>query len=319
MVNTVTGPVAPEQLGPTLMHEHLRIVDGNMARNYPQIVGDERAFRRGRIALEGLYARGIRTIIDPSTVDLGRDVELMRAVSGATDVQIIAATGSHRNPPRYFRECSVDFLTGCYVREVVLGVGDTGIKAGIVKLASEETEWLPELKRCFQAGARAHRRTGVPIITHSGAWTRSGLTQQDLFVEEGVDLARVIIGHSGDSTDTDYLKQIMDRGSLVGMDRFGLVNMLGFMLPTVEERTSTVVELCKAGYADRVVLSHDSIISPDSTPGLQLMTATHEDWNVWFIPDKLLPLLRQRGVTDEQIDLMMVQNIRRLFEQDQPY
>src|SRR5436309_10247852 len=104
MVHTVTGDVSPEDLGPTLMHEHLRIVDHNVLVNYPQVADPARAFQRDVTALQGLRERGIKTIIDPSTVDLGRDVVLMRGVSEATGVQVIAATGSHRNPPRFFRD-----------------------------------------------------------------------------------------------------------------------------------------------------------------------------------------------------------------------
>ena len=115
-----------------------------------------------------------------------------------------------------------------FVRDITEGIAGTGVKAAILKCATDEPGLTPGVERVLRAVAVAHRATGVPISTHTHARTRRGLEQQRVFAEEGVDLGRVIIGHSGDTTDLDYLKELIAAGSYIGMDRFGLDNILGF-------------------------------------------------------------------------------------------
>jgi phosphotriesterase-related protein len=167
-----------------------------------------------------------------------------------------------------------------------------------------------------RAAAGAHRAPATPITTHTHAGTQRGLDQQRIFVEEGVDLRHVVIGHSGDTTDLDYLKQLMDAGSTIGMDRFGVDVVLPFT-----DRVDTVVRLCEQGYADRMVLAHDAScfidwFDPDLTPARE---AFAPQWHFRHIHDDVLPALRERGVTDGQIDQMLVDNPRRMLTPTSPY
>ena len=146
-------------------------------------------------------------------------------------------------------------MTDMFVRDITEGIADTGIKAAILKCATDEPGVTPGVERVLRAVAQAHRQTGVPISTHTHAATRRGLEQQRIFAEEGVDLSRVVIGHSGDTTDLDYLEELIANGSYIGMDRFGLDTFL-----TTEERVDTVATMCERGHADKMVLSHDAVV-----------------------------------------------------------
>jgi phosphotriesterase-related protein len=138
--------------------------------------------------------------------------------------------------------------------------------------------------------------------------THRGRDQQRVFKEEGVDLERVIIGHSGDSTDLDYLRELMDNGSFIGMDRFGVDVLLPF-----DDRVNTVVALCAQGYAEKMVLSHDASCFIDWFDP-EMMRAVAPNWHFTHISDDVVPALKQRGVTDQQVETMLVGNPRRIFE-----
>jgi phosphotriesterase-related protein len=127
--------------------------------------------------------------------------------------------------------------------------------------------------------------------------------------EEGVDLTRVVMGHSGDSTDIDYLRALADEGSILGMDRFGIDTIL----PT-GERVDTLVKLCEAGYTDRMVLAQDANCYIDWFPNNEALAHVLPHWNYRHISQDVLPALRERGVSDAQINTMLVDNPRRYFE-----
>ena len=165
----------------------------------------------------------------------------------------------------------------------------------------------------LRAVARAHRRTGVPISTHTHAATQRGLDQQRIFTEEGVDLSRVVIGHSGDTEDIAYLEKLIAAGSTLGMDRFGIDSML----PT-DKRVATIAKLCERGHAERIVLSHDASCYIDWYPEAPLKQAMPR-WHFLHIPDDVVPALRAAGVSDAQIEAMTTSNPRRIFERQGAY
>jgi phosphotriesterase-related protein len=169
------------------------------------------------------------------------------------------------------------------------------------------------VERVLRAVAQAHRQTGVPISTHTHAATRRGLEQQRIFADEGVDLSRVIIGHCGDSTDIDYLEELIANGSYIGMDRFGMDLILPF-----EDRVNTVARMCERGHADKMVLSHDAKCYFDALPDALLPTVA-PNWHYLHIHTDVLPALKERGVTEEQITTMLVDNPRRIFDRQGGY
>ena len=253
--------------------------------------------------------------MDPTAIGLGRYIPRIARVAERTELNIVVATGLYtfNELPHYYlrrepKPGEVDAMTTHFVSDIVEGIADTGIKAAVIKCATDKPGVTPDVERTLRACAQAHRETGVPITTHTNAEMRRGLEQQDVFESEGVDLSRVVIGHCGDTDDLNYLKQIADRGSYLGMDRFGIDGYL----PTAE-RTAVVAELCKQGYADRMVLSHDASCYIDWIAG-EVPLGSLPDWHYLHISHDVLPALLEHGVTPEQIDNMLVDNPRKFLE-----
>jgi phosphotriesterase-related protein len=315
-VETARGPVDTRRLGRVLMHEHVFIISPEFQQNYPEEWGDEEA----RLAdaarrLNELKAAGIDTILDPTALGLGRYIPRIQRVAQRVDLNIVVATGLYTFDllPHYFNHRGEDVMTDMFVRDIERGIGATGVKAGVLKCATDAPGVTPAVERVLRCCARAHRQTGAPITTHTHARTRRGIEQQKIFEEEGVDLSRVIIGHCGDTDDIGYLEEIMAKGSLIGMDRFGI----DVLLPT-ETRVETVAKLCRLGYADRMVLSHDAACYLDWIPG-ELPPPALRHWNYLHISKDVLPMLRAKGVSEEQIRQMLVENPRRYFERQGAY
>jgi phosphotriesterase-related protein len=317
VVQTVRGPVDSTELGPTLMHEHVFVLTTEVHQNYRTDWDEEARIADAAARLQQLYETGTRTIVDLTVVGLGRDIKRIAKVAELTDLNIIAATGLYTYDvlPHWFRFRGPgtvldgpEPMVEMFVRDIREGISGTSIRAAILKCATDEEGLTPGVERVLRAVARAHLETGVPISTHTHAPTRRGLDQQRILAEEGVDLSRVVIGHCGDTADLDYLEELIDNGSYIGMDRFGVDPLLGF-----EERVDTVARLCQLGYADRMVLSHDASCHIDWFDD-EVREAVMPRWNYLHIHRDVLPALRERGVADEQIAQMLVDNPKRIFE-----
>lgn len=316
-VETVRGPLDTAAMGTTLMHEHVFVLSPEIQQNFPEIWDEEYRVSDAITKLKGLTEVGVDTIVDPTVIGLGRYMPRVQRIAHEVDVNIVAATGiyTYNDVPMYFHFRGPDCLfeepepmTGMFIQDIREGIAGTSVKAAILKCVTEKDGLTPGVERVLRAVAQAHRETGVPITTHTDAHTERGYDQQKVFREEGVDLSRVIIGHCGDTTDQTYLRNLMDAGSTIGMDRFGLDILLDF-----ENRVNTVVDLCKAGYANRMVLSHDTMCHIDWFTEEQRATNV-PNWHFKHIHEDVLPALRDRGVTEDQIEQMMVTNPRRIFE-----
>ncbi|WP_293306924.1 phosphotriesterase-related protein [Mycolicibacterium sp.] len=316
-VETVRGAIPTEGLGVTLMHEHVFVLSPEIIANYPEGWGDEAAREDAAVEkLNALKAAGVDTIVDPTVIGLGRYIPRIQRVAARTELQIVVATGvyTYGDVPMYFHFTGPgtalngpEPMIDLFVRDITEGIAGTGVKAAILKCATDEAGVTPGVDRVLRAVAAAHRATGVPITTHTHAHSRRGLEQQRIFAEEGVDLSRVVIGHSGDTTDLDYLEELVAAGSYIGMDRFGIDNVLGF-----EDRVDTVVKMCERGHADRMVLAHDASCYIDWLPEAALPLVL-PNWHYLHIHHDVLPALRKRGVTEEQITTMLVGNPRAIF------
>jgi len=316
-VETVGGAIPTDTLGVTLMHEHVFVLSPEIMANYPEGWGDEDVREQQAIdKLNALKAAGVDTIVDPTVIGLGRYIPRIQRVAARTGLNIVVATGvyTYNDVPMYFHFTGPgtaldgpEPMVDLFVRDITEGIADTGVKAAILKCATDEPGLTAGVERVLRAVARAHHATGVPITTHTHAHTRRGLDQQRIFADEGVDLGRVIIGHSGDTTDLDYLEELIAAGSYLGMDRFGLDNILSF-----DDRVDTVVKMCRRGYANRMVLAHDASCHIDWLPEAALPVVL-PNWHYLHIHNDVLPALRQRGVTEEQITTMLVDNPRDIF------
>jgi phosphotriesterase-related protein len=310
-VNSVSGPLDTADLGFTLMHEHILVQSPGVEANFP--VWDRQQEIENAVAkVKDVMARGVKTLVDLTPGDW-RDIPFVQEVVERTGMQVIVATGIYFDVPRYFQSRTADHAAELFVRDIQEGIVGTGVRAGVIKCAADEAGVDEQVEKMLRAAARAHRATGVPISTHTHAASEVGLKQQDIFEHEGVDLSRVIIGHSGDSDDIDYLRHLVDRGSYIGMDRFGL----DMFLPT-DKRVATIARLCQMGHADKMVISHDAACYFDFFDAA-LVRQTIPNWHYNFIPDEVLPALREAGVSEEQITTMTVANPRRVFERQGAY
>ena len=316
-VQTVRGPVDTTELGPTLMHEHVFVLSADVQQNYPEEWGSEEdrvadAVRR----LTELASRGVRTIVDPTVIGLGRYIPRIQRIAGQIELNIVVATGcyTYADVPFFFHyrgpsldPTAPDPMMDMFVTDIEEGIAGTGVRAGLLKCAIDHQGMTRGVERVMRAVAKAHRRTGVPITVHTHPTSRTGLEVQRVLGEEGLPAERVQLAHSGDSTDADHLSQLADAGFLLGMDRFGIDTVLG-----TPDRVATIVEMCRRGYAGSMVLSHDAAcyldwVDPNILPfGLP-------NWHYRHIHEAVLPALREQGVTEEQIAAMLVDNPRRYF------
>jgi phosphotriesterase-related protein len=318
----VLGPVDSADLGLTLMHEHIILVNHEIEANYPGHWNPDIEVPKAIKKLTELKEQGVDTVVDLTVLGLGRNVELIRQIVEPTGLNVIVASGAYYfdELPFFFRNRGPgsfhggpELLDEFFTQDLEQGIAGTGVRAGILKCVTDVRGVTADVDRVLRAIARVHRATGKPISTHTHADTRRGLDQQHVFREEGVDLSRVVIGHCGDTTDLEYLTTLMDAGSYIGMDRFGLDTFL----PT-PQRVATVAELVRRGYASKMVLSHDTTcfsMSYESPQREQKLP----DWNHRFLLDSVLPMLRERGVDDDAIDQMLVHNPRAIFENGTRY
>ncbi len=305
--------MASADLGATLMHEHLYTLYADYRSDY----GWDRygAIDRAVEAMQELLRVGISAIVDMTVLGLGRSVEMLAEVSRRSGMTIVGATGIYTfsDLPGFFKNrtqyVSADFIADFLTEELTHGVADTGIRPAVLKLATDHQGVTDDVRLITEQVALAHHRTGAPISTHAHAASRQGLTQQSLLREAGVDLGRVVIGHAGDSADLDYLLPLLDAGSWIGMDRFGHEPS-----QTLEVRIDTVARLCARGYASQMVLSHDTNVSTDSLPEDVRHSPLFENWHYLCIPQVVIPELRRRGVSEAEIELMMITNPRRILE-----
>ncbi len=246
IINSVLGPLGTADLGFTLSHEHVLETSAGLQHVYPDFIDRDRGIRKGVEALKEAYETGLRTIVDVTTFDLGRDVKLLEQVSRESKVQIICSTGIWLDIPRAFWYATADMIAPLFIKEIEIGIEGTGIKAGIIKVATDVGGITGPGEIILRAACRAHRATGVPISTHAWALERTGEEQIRVFQEEGVDLNRVYIGHSNDSTDLDYLLKLLESGVWVGLDRLPAGHRQG--TPDWETRTIVVKQLIDAGF-----------------------------------------------------------------------
>jgi phosphotriesterase-related protein len=316
VVATVRGPIDNSQLGATLMHEHIFVLNTEIVQTYPAIWGDEeRRVSEAVSRLDQLNKNGVGTIVDLTVIGQGRFIPRIQRVAEQTSLNIVVATGVYTFSavPFYFRMRGSDAMTDLFVQDISSGIGDTGVRAGVLKCATDAEGLTRGVERVLRAVAQAHRQTGVPISTHTHVATRRGLDQQRVFREEGVDLSRVVIGHSGDSTDIAYLEELLAAGSYLGMDRFGIDTLTSF-----DQRVDTVVQLCQRGHAGRLVLSQDYSSFIDWFAEADIATR-FPNWHYLHIHQHVIPALTARGVTEDQIHTMLVDNPRSIFERTGGY
>ncbi|MDQ6670721.1 MAG: hypothetical protein M3069_08205 [Chloroflexota bacterium] len=307
-INSVLGPLDTTELGFTLTHEHVFTASAGILHTYPELFGDMNKLAEEAVSvLREARAGGVQTIIDLSTLDLGRDVRFLADVSSRSGVNIIAATGIWRDIPRAFWNRDPDEIAALFAREIEEGIDGTGIRAGIIKVANDAEGVTREGEIILRAAARAARQTGVCVSTHSYAPGRVGDQQVAVFEEEGFDLNRLYIGHSNDTTDLDYLHGLLRKGVWLGLDRHQTMSPIG---PDAEGRAQTLAALIKAGAGGRLMVSHDWSVLGVSRTSDPFASRGYNPDGWLYARRKLFPRLLELGITQHQIDLLNIDNPR---------
>jgi phosphotriesterase-related protein len=310
-VETVNGPIDVEELGLTLIHEHFRCIDEAGRVQFPHLYDEQGEWDAAMHDANAVKGHGVKTVVEPSAMFLTRDAAFSKRVADESGLQVVLATGvyTYDHLPQFLLNRDEDAVAAIFVHEIEHGIQGTGIKPAFIKCAADEPGVTPNIEKIHRAAARASIQSGRPIMAHSRPASGTGLEQMRIFAEEGVDPSKVQVAHTGDTDDLDYIERLLDTGCWIGMDRYGL----DIFLPT-EQRQKTVLALLEKGHADRMFLSQDYCSTIDWFPlEVQDYLKANEvpDWSMTFLFERVIPELKERGMTDEQLDQMMVENPKR--------
>jgi phosphotriesterase-related protein len=311
IVETVNGPVDIEQLGVTLVHEHFRATDEAVRMQFPHLYDEQREWLAALSDANAIRGHGVQTVVEPSAMFLTRDASFSKRVADESGLNVILATGVYTYDylPQVLRNRDEDAIAAIFVHEIEHGIQGTGIKAALIKCAADAPGLTPNIEKLHRAAARASNQTGRPIMAHSRPASGTGLDQMRIFEEEGVDPGKIQIAHTGDTDDLEYIQRLLDTGCWIGMDRYGL----DIFLPT-DRRNATVLGLLEKGHADRMFLSQDYCSTLDWFP-LEVQDYLKENefpnWSMTFLFDQVIPELTERGMTEDQLNQMMVENPKR--------
>lgn len=299
-IQSILGPLDTAAMGQTLIHEHISCADWSMRANF-----GERFFDRDTIiemakrCFAPLRQHGVKTIVDGTPINLGRDLPLIRDVAEATAMNIIASSGFYFQEEPWLGARGEQWLYDMLYPDAE--------RCGIMKCAVEAAGVTPLMKKLLRATGRVAAEQNKPVFCHTASKAGMGLPA---FEELGAHVApeRIVLGHSGDTNDRDYLLAIASTGAYLGFDRFGYCGRDN----SAENLAANIVWLCGHGYRDRILLSHDAAV----------YLAFWDDWEVsraqttdfCFIHDTILPMLMAGGLTRQDLVVMLEENPRRLFE-----
>lgn len=319
-VNTVLGPVDVKDLGKTLMHEHFFFGYAGYNGNSLYENDKNEIIRIGLEVANRAKAHGVQTIVDATPNDSGRDPELLREIAERSGINIIFSTGYYyegEGAPAYFKfkqglGIAEEEIYELFMSEIENGVGRTGLKPGVIKLGSSKDHITDYEQMFFRAAAKVQKETGTPIITHTQEGTM-GPEQAQLLIHEGADPKKILIGHMCGNTDIQYHLRALEQGVFVGFDRFGIQKFVG--APMDRDRIGTLIGLLGLGYADQLIMAHDTVNvwlgkEPVFPNGMEKLV---ENWHIAHVFENIIPALKNGGVTDEQIETMLVKNPRTIF------
>jgi phosphotriesterase-related protein len=311
-VQTVTGPVEADELGLTLIHEHFRGRDESTVFQRPHLHDEEAEYAEALEMARAVQSHGVRTVVEPTAMMLGRDVPFLIRLARETGLNIVPCTGiyTYDHLPINLQTRDADFLADLFVHDIEQGIQGTDARAAFIKCAADEAGVNENIEKIHRAAARASLRTGAPIMAHSRPASGTGPRQVEIFLEEGVDPSKIQIAHTGDSADLDYIEGLLSSGVYIGLDRYGIEMYL-----PAEQRNETVLALLERGHVERMLLSQDYVVAldwfPEEMEEQLIAGGAVKDWSMTLLFEQIFPLLRERGMTDEQCETMMVDNPRR--------
>jgi phosphotriesterase-related protein len=311
-VSTVLGPVDAADLGRTLIHEHVLVGMPGYFLDYrsPAFKRDD-ALAKVVDNFQRLHDYGVKTVVDPCPSDIGRNVEFIAEVSQKSGINIICATGVYfeeAGMAATFRHLHVEDIAENYILEIENGIGKSGIKPGVVKIATGQGQVTDYERKILQAAAIAAKATGLPVLSHTQKCT-CGHDQIDYMIAGQLSPHRLLVGHSCGTPDVEYQASLAARGVYVGFDRFGLEHIV-----PDDTRMTNLVEMINRGYVRQLMMSHDYVNcwlarSPSLPKGLDYRDVA-PNWSMFHIFENILPELKSRGITDDQVSTMLVDNTR---------
>lgn len=315
-IQSVLGPIDSRDLGQTLAHEHISTADWALRMNWGgRYYQHQEVADRAVLQFRRAYDCGVRTVVDGTPPSIGRDVALIREVAERTGLNFIASSGFYFHEETYLRWGNLDSLYDVLSRECAVGIGDTDIRAGIMKAACADHGVTETLERAFGLIGRVAAEQQVPVFVHHHPADQNGQEICDIFEAAGARPEQLIIGHAGDTNDLDYLEGLIARGCYLGMDRFGYSTTT----PTTNElahRIATIVELCRRGHSAQLLLSHDLATFVGLSPDWQTFAdgSVIPDVDFTFVHTTVLPALERAGLGSAQLASFLTDNPRRLFE-----
>lgn len=313
MIHTVQGEISSSDLGITLMHEHLCMADHTMRHAFKDWYDEDIFMQAFAPVAKRIVDAGIKSIVDVTPINVGRDLKLLKRISKEFGLNILCCTGFYYTEDFWMQAKSMQVFLDIMLREMEEGIWNEGVKPALIKCATAER--ISDVNSAvLKASAKCAALTGAPVYTHHSVATKLGLVQLAILESYGVDPGRVVIGHCGDSSDMNYLESILKRGAYIGLDRFGTG-----IAPDDTQRALNVVELINRGWINQLILSHDVPVYLDYSyhnfmnelPNPEYL-ANRKDFT--YISKTILPILREHGVSQQQIDTMLIDNPRRFFE-----
>ncbi|MBQ9328032.1 MAG: hypothetical protein IJ225_05805 [Solobacterium sp.] len=313
MIQTVTERIDESHVHSTLAHEHLVFGFPGMKEDPDNKYQPDTAYENCRVRIDMIRPYDVNLIVDPTPIECGRDPLFLKRIAEDMNIFIVCATGFFKDDENAlsilktvsYTEDLERLLRDLYIREITEGIGETGVKAGIIKVASSFQEIKPLEKVLIRAAANAGNQTGVPVFTHCDRGTM-GIEQAELFLACGVNPGHVVIGHQTSNPNLDEICRIMDLGFTVGFDQFGILSIPG--IPTDEEKTENLLSLLEKGYEDQIVLSHDTIFDRMGYVSSSKPRYTDQIYR------EIIPILKTHGISENTIRKLTRDNLLRVFQ-----
>jgi len=315
-VQTVLGDVLIEDVGFTLMHEHLVNSAAGIPENYPELY-IEGYYEIALNSLIEMKDNGINTVVEATTYDLGRDVKTLARLSQESGVNIIACTGRLMRLPGIVGHYTPEQFAQSFIKDLTKGIADTGIKAGILKAGMDMEGPTPDIEFMHRAVAIASNETQFPIMLHSYPLWEIGRHQLRIMKEENVNLERIKVDHCLETTDIDYIAWLVDQGCWLGIDRLPNIPLKGRYLVATGTRIKFIKKLIDAGFSDRMLFSHD--IFP-ATTFFDNPMRTKEDRSkdnpdgFLFLKNVVFRKLSEMGIDENKLERICIENPKRFFE-----
>ena len=315
-INGILGPVDTADIGPTLIHEHIATLDQAMCLAYTDWYDYDYILNKFKIEIDKVKAYGVKTFVDATPINLGRNVNLLIDAAKRVDINMLCCTGLYWYEGPWYNALEPEVLAEYLFRDLTKGIQETDTKAAFAKCSTDALFGASDTNRRMIIGtAMAAKNASVPVYTHTSdvPKLRQGLYQLNVLAANGIEPYRVCIGHAFTSNDREYLVELVKSGTYIGCDQTGYENIL-----PIKDLAATVIYMCEQGYSKHIMLSNDKNITSDFMFALNKARRSAENWvtgDYARVHEKLIPLLKDGGVTREQINDMLINNPRRYFEQ----